>query len=102
MTSGGFPCFEGNSKLLWHFIVFWLHAFLDARKQAITVEDLLIMTSGLPWGELGYLYTDPNNDWYRMTTSTDWEQFIIDWPMDYNPGQHTTQILAFYKAQRFE
>jgi len=36
------------------------------------------MTSGLPWGELGYLYTDPNNDWYRMTTSTDWEQFIID------------------------
>jgi CubicO group peptidase (beta-lactamase class C family) len=60
---------------------------LDSRKQAITVEDLLTMTSGLPWDEHSHPYTHPDNNWYRMTTSDNWVEFVINRPMDYTPGE---------------
>ena len=60
---------------------------LDSRKQAITVEDLLTMTSGLPWDEHSHPYTHPENDWYRMTSSDNWVEFVINRPMDYSPGE---------------
>ncbi len=59
---------------------------LDTRKEAITIEDLLTMTSGLPWDEWTYPYGNPNNDWDRMTTSPNWVEFVINRPMDYAPG----------------
>ncbi len=59
---------------------------LDSRKEAITVENLLTMTSGLPWDEWTYPYGNSNNDWDRMTTSSNWVEFVINRPMDYTPG----------------
>ncbi|MFX1575538.1 MAG: serine hydrolase domain-containing protein [Promethearchaeota archaeon] len=59
---------------------------LDSRKEAITVEHLLTMTSGLPWDEWTYPYGNPNNDWDRMTTSPNWVEFVINRPMDSSPG----------------
>ncbi|MFX1301557.1 MAG: serine hydrolase domain-containing protein [Promethearchaeota archaeon] len=60
---------------------------LDSRKQAITVEHLLTMTSGLPWDEWSYPYGSPLNDWDRMTGSPNWVEFVINRPMDYVPGE---------------
>ncbi len=59
---------------------------LDEWKQAITLEHLLTMTSGLPWDESEYSYSNPENDWNEMTGSSDWVQFVLDRPMDYAPG----------------
>jgi CubicO group peptidase (beta-lactamase class C family) len=60
---------------------------LDTRKQAITIEDLLTMTSGLPWDEWSHPYGSPLNDWDRMTESPNWVEFVINRPMDYSPGE---------------
>ena len=51
---------------------------MDARKEAITIEHLLTMTSGLPWteGEYGALVSSP-----------DWVKWVLDRPMDYAPGE---------------
>lgn len=59
---------------------------LDSRKEVITVEHLLTMTSGLPWDEWSYPYSHAENDWQRMTTSSNWVEFVINRPMDFTPG----------------
>ncbi len=50
-------------------------ANLDARKQAITIGDLLSMTSGLREDDAG------------KDGSDDWVQYVLDLPMDYDPGK---------------
>lgn len=57
-------------------------ANLDARKQAVTLEHLLTMSSGLDW---------PVNDMddpiaAQILHSTDWVQFALDRPMAQEPG----------------
>ena len=54
----------------------------DVRKNDITVEDLLNMTSGLDC-----------EDWYQhteeqMQQTSDWVKFTFDLPMVYDPGSH--------------
>ena len=52
----------------------------DARKEAMTVEHLLTMTTGLDWQE-----GDPT---YRaMYMSNDWVQYVLDIPMREQPGE---------------
>jgi len=51
---------------------------LDSRKQALTIEHLLTMTSGLDW-------TDQIN-YYAMAGTSDWVQYILDRPMVDQPG----------------
>jgi len=53
----------------------------DARKEAITIEHLLTMSSGLHC-----IYTDLEVTLYEMRASADWVQFMLDQPMDYEPG----------------
>jgi CubicO group peptidase (beta-lactamase class C family) len=53
----------------------------DARKQAMTLDNLLTMTSGLDWPE-----GDPAI--FQLMRSTDWVQFMLDKPMVEEPGQH--------------
>lgn len=54
-------------------------ANLDQRKQAMTLDDLLTMRSGLDWQE-----GDPT---YRaMYMSGDWVKFVLDLPMVQSPG----------------
>jgi len=59
-------------------------ANLDDRKRAITIQNLLDMTSGLSW-------TEPLGDgrpqsMIAMERSADWTQFVLDQPMTDGPG----------------
>ena len=59
----------------------------DARKRAMTIEDLLTMQSGLAWKESGYAYTPGSgNDVMTMFTTKSWTNYVIDRPMAAQPG----------------
>lgn len=51
---------------------------LDTRKQSMTIQHLLTMTSGLEW-------TDQTN-FYQMYATSDWVQYILDQQMQNSPG----------------
>jgi CubicO group peptidase (beta-lactamase class C family) len=52
-------------------------------KDAITLEQVLTMTSGLAWDEWPY---GPTSSYTYMTDSPDWTQYALDRPMRYSPG----------------
>jgi CubicO group peptidase (beta-lactamase class C family) len=52
----------------------------DARKDAMTLEHLLTMRSGLDWQEQDATFR-------AMYQSRDWVQFVLDTPMHEQPGQ---------------
>jgi CubicO group peptidase (beta-lactamase class C family) len=58
-------------------------ANLDDAKKAITVRQLLDMTSGLTWQEG---LSGASESYIAMTRSPDWQQFILDHPMATAPG----------------
>lgn len=65
-------------------------ANLDERKQAITLEHLLTMTAGLEWDEWTEPYNSPLNSHYQMWFASDSVQYILDLPMEYDPGEAWT------------
>jgi CubicO group peptidase (beta-lactamase class C family) len=59
----------------------------DARKRAITLEDLMTMQSGLAWRESGYAYEPGSgNDVMAMLKATNWTKYVVDRPMAEQPG----------------
>src|SRR5262249_25762919 len=58
-------------------------ANLDARKQAMTVRDVLTMGTGLDWNEDVYAGSPLEK---LNTSQSDWLRFVIDWPMGSAPG----------------
>ena len=58
-------------------------ANLDAQKEAITLEHLLTMTSGLEWDEANY---STFNSMLEMRETDDWIQYVLDRPMVAEPG----------------
>jgi CubicO group peptidase (beta-lactamase class C family) len=59
----------------------------DARKRAMTIEDLLTMQSGLAWKESGYAYKPgTGNDVMTMLASRSWTDYVINRPMATRPG----------------
>ncbi len=60
---------------------------MDERKEAITIEHLLSMKSGLPWDEASYPWGHPLNDYSAIVNSSDWLQWMLDRPMQYAPGE---------------
>jgi CubicO group peptidase (beta-lactamase class C family) len=62
-------------------------ANLDERKQAITLEHLLTMTAGLEWDEWTEPYNSPLNSHYKMWFASDNVQYVLDLPMQYDPGE---------------
>lgn len=56
----------------------------DPRWRAITVRDLLIMSSGISWHQ-----SPPNNTSDDMGHSPDWVRFILQRPMAADPGKIT-------------
>jgi CubicO group peptidase (beta-lactamase class C family) len=67
--------------------VHYLPRNTDARKRAITLEDLLTMQSGLAWKESGYAYEPGSgNDVMAMLATQDWMKYVIDRPMAQQPG----------------
>ena len=60
---------------------------LDSRKQNMTLEHLLTMTTGFDWDEWSYPYTDSRNILIQMINSGDAVQFMLNRPMESNPGE---------------
>ena len=58
----------------------------DERKQEITVENLLTMTSGLEWPEWEHEYRSPVNPYSATTYMPDSAQYFFDQPLIEQPG----------------
>jgi CubicO group peptidase (beta-lactamase class C family) len=58
----------------------------DPLKQAMTIEHLLTMTSGLDWPETAASYSSSQNVMNEMMRSADWVGFVLDRPMAAAPG----------------
>jgi CubicO group peptidase (beta-lactamase class C family) len=88
-TLMGIACKDGlldgpNHKVLDFFDRHQI-ANLDDRKEAITIQNLLDMTSGIAWSEQG-LEGTPYSSLSELTPTTDWIKFILDRPMWNAPG----------------
>ena len=59
--------------------------FSDATKSQITLEQLLSMTSGLPWTE-AFSYNDPRNDLTSMLFRDDPIEYVLEKTMVAEPG----------------
>jgi CubicO group peptidase (beta-lactamase class C family) len=60
---------------------------LDARKRAMTLEDLLTMRSGLAWRETGHAYAPGSgNSVMAMLRTANWTRYVVDRPMAAQPG----------------
>ncbi|MFX0108233.1 MAG: serine hydrolase domain-containing protein [Candidatus Hodarchaeota archaeon] len=61
---------------------------LDNRKQNMTIEHLLTMTTGLDWDEQSYPYTDTErNNHGALLSSRDSMEYFLNVPMAYEPGE---------------
>ncbi len=59
---------------------------LDSRKETMTLEHVLTMTTGLDWNEWNNSYADPTNMYNQMFGSSNPIQFFLDLPMAHDPG----------------
>jgi CubicO group peptidase (beta-lactamase class C family) len=59
---------------------------VDARKEAMTLEDLLTMKSGLDWEELRAGYSDVSSPFQQWLRRDDQVQYVLDRPMVAEPG----------------
>jgi len=60
----------------------------DPRKENITLYNCLTMTTGLEFHEVDIPYEEPENDLFAMYRSHNMWQYVLDRPMEYNPGEH--------------
>jgi CubicO group peptidase (beta-lactamase class C family) len=58
----------------------------DHRKDEITLEHLLTMTSGLRYDESSYASSDSRNSHTQMTSSLDWMKWALEEPLIAEPG----------------
>ncbi len=58
----------------------------DPRKDELTLEQVLTMTTGFEWAEFSPPYGDPKNDFSEMTRSSDWMAYAFDKPLVDSPG----------------
>jgi CubicO group peptidase (beta-lactamase class C family) len=60
---------------------------LDSRKESMTLEHVLTMTTGLDWNEWNNSYQDPTNMYNQMFGSSNPIQFFLNLPMAHVPGE---------------
>ncbi len=60
----------------------------DSRKENITLFHCLTMSTGLEFHEVDIPYEDPENDLFAMYRSSDMWEYVLDRPMEYDPGEH--------------
>ncbi len=58
----------------------------DPRKDELTLEQVLTMTTGFEWAEFYPPYGDPKNDYSRMTRTSDWMAYVFEKPLVDSPG----------------
>ncbi|GAG58914.1 unnamed protein product, partial [marine sediment metagenome] len=61
---------------------------MDARKEAMTLEHVLTMTTGLDWNEWNTSYNNPDNMYNQMFGSENPIQFFLNLPTVYDSGTH--------------
>jgi CubicO group peptidase (beta-lactamase class C family) len=59
---------------------------LTQGKSAITLRNLLTMTSGLQWPEMTVSYADPSNIERQMNTKANVTRFVLSQPLSVTPG----------------
>lgn len=59
----------------------------DPRRDAMTLRDVLTMTTGIRWDESSTTYTDATNNCAEMEATEDWIQYVLDQPMADDPGK---------------
>lgn len=62
-------------------------AINDKRKQALSLQDLLTMQSGMEWAEINLEYSDPKNTVNLMAIHPDWIDFVLSQPVQKEPGK---------------
>ena len=76
--------FKSTDKVVSFFPAYKNSKNPSAEKSAITVEDLLVMSSGLASDD--YQNDSPGLEGY-MTDTEDYLKFVLDLPMDFKPGE---------------
>ena len=61
---------------------------MDSRKENMTLEHVLTMTTGLDWNEWNISYDDPTNMYRQMFESPNPIQFFLDLRSVHDPGTH--------------
>jgi CubicO group peptidase (beta-lactamase class C family) len=74
-----------DNKLLSYFTNYNV-ANQDTDKSSITLRNTLNMSAGFQWNELSIPYSDPNNDFQKLFSSSDPLQYVLDKPMQEAPG----------------
>ena len=59
----------------------------DARRDRMTLRDVLTMTTGIAWDEESTEYTDPANNCAVMEGKEDWVRYVLEQPMAEDPGK---------------
>jgi CubicO group peptidase (beta-lactamase class C family) len=59
----------------------------DARRDRMTLRDVLTMTTGIRWDEESTEYTDPRNNCAAMEGKDDWVRYVLEQPMAEEPGK---------------
>jgi len=59
----------------------------DPRRDAMTLRDVLTMTTGIRWDEESTDYTDPRNNCAVMESKDDWVRYVLEQPMAEQPGK---------------
>ena len=59
----------------------------DNLKDAITIKDILTMTTGIKWDEVSMPYTDTSSSCVKMEASENWVQYVLNQPMIFKPGE---------------
>ncbi|MFW9768723.1 MAG: serine hydrolase domain-containing protein [Candidatus Thorarchaeota archaeon] len=60
----------------------------DSRKENITLFHCITMSTGLEFHEVDIPYEDPANDLFEMYRRPDMWEYVLDRPMQYDPGTH--------------
>jgi CubicO group peptidase (beta-lactamase class C family) len=88
-----------DARVMPYFAAF--KATPDPRRDAMTLRDVLTMTTGIAWDESSVPYTDPKNNCAVMEGREDWIQYVLDQPMAEEPGRKwlynsgATQLLSY-------
>ena len=73
----------------------------DPRRDAMTLRDVLTMTTGIRWDESSSSYTNAKNNCAEMEATEDWIQYVLEQPMAFAPGQQfeynsgATELLSY-------
>ena len=78
---------EGLDVPLTELLPNYTTATPEPRKEQITLEHLLTMSDGIDWHEHSLPYEHPNNRVSQMSSSADAVQYILDRPMEREPGE---------------